>query len=984
MNTQVTQRRFSLTQGRPRTSAPRVAQMRHGRRRAAGAMAAAAWLVLGPIAGCKPVGPTAPGARPAASAAAPRPGGENFNVLLVSVDTTRADVLGCYGNRAIATPNIDRMAREGARFEQCVSVAPMTLPSHATMITGSYPFVHGARENTAFRLGEKNETLGKILRRQGYYTFAEIAATIIGEKSGMNLGFDSFGDPENRQTYLKLKAAAMQELAEDMAAAPEGLDIDPMDRFKLPPAYASRVAQDIIDSGIEQIKKSVAQGKPFFGFLHCYDPHEPHEPPGEFRTEYDDGYLGEVAYFDEQFGRLLDALREMRLAEKTLVILTSDHGEGRWQHGESTHSYFLYDATQHVPLLLWCPGQIPPGVVVSAQVSGVDLAPTAVDFVRRPTTPQMQGVSLLDYVLNPGFDAKRAAYADTLAAHISFQYAIVRMLRQDGWKYIHAPTPELYHVAEDPEELINLARKQPDRVRQMRDAMRELIRTSPTPPDSAATVQTSRVAREQLRQLGYLPSENEEMIDTISEQSELDRFEPKGPNPRERIEVVALLTAAMGELMRGSPERGEELYRRLLKMEPDNARARRELGDCMFAQNKYKEALEAYRHAEKIDPDNVLLRSSMTTLLYLTGEMDQAEKQSRELLVKDPTNATAHYTLAQILAKRGEHEQALVHYGKAYEAQPTRLEILVREAISLRVLNRLDEAGQKAEAVLKVNPTLQRARAMVAAYYWDSKRHEEAVSTLEKGLELKPAHTYGMTRQLVQWYTEMGRHEDAVRHLRVLAGVDPTVAQTHYNLGNGLMLAGKYDEAIAAFQTALKLRAGYGRAALALVRCHALSGRRDEALEQGRILIEKHTELPDSFSVLAGLLVTNEKLSDAADVLRAGRKIHPKHVVLARDLAWLLATRLPADPRTALEAVETADAARQNVSAETPPEVAASTLDTLAVCQAAAGRFEEAVRTGMQAMKKAKELGNDALASRIGQRVEAFKKKQPYRPDKAT
>ena len=323
-------------------------------------------------------------------------------MLLVSVDTTRADHLGCYGYAHVKTPNIDRLAAEGVLFEQCISSSPLTLPSHCTMFTGVYPFVHGARDNGFFKLAPENVTLAEQFQKAGYATHAQTAAHVLDAKYGLDQGFDSYTD-----------VATTQAAVAGVANSP------PLDLPHLGHAQVRR-ADEITRAGIKLLEENRA--RKFFIFLHYFDPHFPYDAPEPYASQSAEPYDGEIAFFDHEFGKLMGALQELELADKTLVILTSDHGESLGEHGEKTHAIFVYDATQRVPLIFWCPQRIPGGVTVSSQVRLLDLTPTIVDFVGLESPQPIQGKSLLP-LLAGGPAEQRPCYGDSLFCQHAFGYA---------------------------------------------------------------------------------------------------------------------------------------------------------------------------------------------------------------------------------------------------------------------------------------------------------------------------------------------------------------------------------------------------------------------------------------------------------------------------------------------------------------------------------------------------------------------------------
>ncbi|RMF85307.1 MAG: hypothetical protein D6744_01615, partial [Planctomycetota bacterium] len=405
--------------------------------------------------------PSAPS--PAAAGERDRP----LSVLLISMDTTRADHLGCYGHPANPTPNIDAVAKQGALFEHCYSPAPITLPSHSSMFTSTLPFVHGVRDNGVYRLRPENLTITEVLKQQGYATAAVVGAFVLDRAFGLSQGFDEYDDVRR-------------------------VDVGGTDRSRI------RDADEVTDRALALLEKIGSQR--FFLFVHYFDPHERYEPPPRWAGKFDDPYLEEIAFVDEQIGRLLAGLEKAGLSDRTLVVITADHGEGRGDHDESTHGYFVYDSTLRVPLILRAPRGVPAGRRISAQVRLIDLAPTILELTGAGRLPQAQGasfVSLLQGVVTG--DVPRPSYGESFFPRTYLKFSQLRSLRADGWKFIHADPPELYHVVEDPGETRNLASENVERVKQMRSALRRMITDAPR---IAAAEQASRqLSDEELRNL---------------------------------------------------------------------------------------------------------------------------------------------------------------------------------------------------------------------------------------------------------------------------------------------------------------------------------------------------------------------------------------------------------------------------------------------------------------------------------------------------
>lgn len=905
-------------------------------------------------------------------------GAPGMNVLFVSVDTTRADSLGCYGHPVVKTPNVDRLAAEGTRFAQCVSSAPITLPSHATMLTGSYQFVHGARDNGTFVLSEENVTLAEIFKQAGYATRAEVAAVVMNQRYGLDQGFDRYGDVDRRKR-IKMGAPNLAPAwARKMERAKEGEEDDEAEpespELPTPWSLFDRKADEITRCGIELLTEVARGDKPFFMFLHYFDPHQEYAAPERFAQQYKDPYLAEIAFFDEQFGLVMDALRDLGLAEKTLVILTSDHGEGRGQHGEQTHSYFAYDTTLLVPLIIWCPGQVPAGQVVHSQVRLLDLAPTIVDFVRLEPSPQMQGTSLLPLLANPTLDLHLPCYADTLAAQLMFGYSPLRALRDAGWKYILSPAPELYQVAEDPLELINLAKVESDRAAAMRARLREVIAESPPPPGSRAAARALDPEEiRKLQALGYLAGGTADETEAVASGTELDHFEPVGINPRRRIEVIELSNVALGRFLSADYESAEELYSRLLKLEPNNAKATKGLADSLAAQNRSAEAEEQYHRAIKLDPHDVLAHLSLGKLRGLRGDHHGAAEQFRYAVGLDPGYFASHLYLANALSMLKRFEEAFVEYEAAAELDLDFAIIPLRWAIACRAAGRLEEAEAKMRRACELDPEFDLARLHLAHLLVEQDRRAEAIQQLLALLEAHPENIRAL-EMLASEYTKEGDYKSAEEYFKRAARAEPEGPRAAFNLGLSLALEGKPDEAIVQYRKTLELKPNHARALLELARALEKTKQLDESLQTYERLLKLRPRDPVVYPLAANLLDRQGQAARAIEVLRQGHQLLPDDPEIANDLAWRLATSGQSALREGPEAVRLAELANAGTEGDT-----AGVLDTLAAAYAEVGRFDEAVTAAKRAAELARQNGETARADRIAARLKLFQNRQPYR-----
>ena len=571
-----------------------------------------------------------------AGATVAAPSARGFNVLLISLDTTRADHLGCYGHPARATPNFDRLAAEGALFEQCTTTAPLTLPAHASLLSGLYPFAHGARDNATFRVPPEVTLISESLKQAGYRTAAHLGAFVLNREYGLDQGFDEYQD----------------------VRGPAGGGVE-----------AERLAEDVGNGAIRWLRASPAA--PFLLFVHFFDPHQPYHPPPQFASRLSDPYLGEIAYADEQVGRLLATLEELRLAQRTLVVLTADHGEARGEHHEDTHGMFLYDATLSVPLIFRCPAVISPGRRVAAQVRLIDVTPTILALLERPPLPDAQGVSLLPLLRGEQRDLGLRAYAETFSPKFNLGFAQLRALRAGGWKYIHAPRPELYHVAEDPHETGNLAAVESPRAQEMASRLRELLETAPrvAPTDTAQRPTTTEDAR-RLAALGYLGGAS---VQEDERGDELDRFEPRGPNPMDRAEEIRLTTEASNLLVMGRLDDAERILRGITADAAGgggNAWAFANLAGVLAQRGQYEEAVGWFEKALQFNPRDSLTRTRLGLALLMAGHADRALAELRTAATREPVSPFTRQHLALALAAQGALDEAVTEYERAAQANP--------------------------------------------------------------------------------------------------------------------------------------------------------------------------------------------------------------------------------------------------------------------------------------------------------------------------
>jgi arylsulfatase A-like enzyme/Flp pilus assembly protein TadD len=619
---------------------------------------------------------------PERATAAPRAA----NVLLITLDTTRADHLSCYNPRGARTPHLDLLAARGVRFLHATAQVPLTLPSHACIMTGAYPTVHGLRDMGGFVLDKSHPTIASLTQAAGFQTAAFVGSRAVGHRFGLSHGFDTYDDDMGPQTE-------------------EG---------KLPGVFAERRASVVTDRALDWLKQN-AQRK-FFLWAHYYDPHEPYDPPEPYKREYAKSlYDGEIAYMDEQVGRLLGGFDQLGLTSRTLVIAIGDHGESLGEHGEATHGIFLYDATLHVPLLVAGP-DVPRGKVVDDQVRSIDLHPTVMEFLHLPPSPEAQGVSLWPLIEQGTHVRSDYSYGETLYPRTYMGWSELRAMRTDGWKFILAPHPELYDLHRDPGELQNLIAHHPAEADQFQKLVWKVAGTQGK-TENVTTVPVDEQTRRELESLGYVsggssrgiqlgsaaadPKDRIPVLKIIQRAEDLlnahdnagaaqtmeqaVRLDPD--NPRARVDLAAAYERA------GQFERAVEVYENAIKLHMLTEVIYSRLGKLYLRLHKLDKAVDAMTRAREIDPTNLDNVRNLGTAQLQLGHVDEAERAFKAIILQNDHHSAAYNGLGLVAIRRGDADTARHNFEKAIELDSTEVEPL----LNLGVL--YDKAGDKPQAL---------------------------------------------------------------------------------------------------------------------------------------------------------------------------------------------------------------------------------------------------------------------------------------------
>ena len=632
-----------------------------------------------------------------------RPGGERHfaprpspSVLLVSIDTLRADHLGCYGARA-KTPTIDGLAAEGVLFERAVSHVPLTLPSHASLLTGIYPIAHGIRDNGAFRLVPAHRTLASLFHDRGYRTGAFVASFPLDSRFGLDQGFDVYDDVNGEGAFYDVK-------------------------------IAERPADEVLTPAAAWIEKSA--GDPYFAFVHLYDPHSPYEPPPPFAALFgSDPYTGEIAYVDDSLGRFLSRLTAAGRMDNTIVVITADHGEGLGEHGEKTHGMFAYDSTLHVPLVFAWKDALPRGLRIATRVRLIDVAPTLAALAELPPFEGFQGESLLEAVAGRESGSDRESYFEALSFNLSRNWAPLTGLYREDFKLIQLPIPELYDLGADPGETENLLASRSDRTAEMQNALAELVSAkgsnearaaAKTEPDAETVVR--------LKTLGYLVSGSGEASSPIRYTAEDD--------PKRLAPLADKLDAGTNARIAGRPEEAIRLYREILRERPTFTRAYILLAHVLEGTDRVDEAIDVLQQALARGQEAAPIFGMLGWCLEKAGRAKEAIAMLRIALDKEPGNVEAWNSLALAHAQLGERTEALRALDSLLAIDPSYPSAHVNRGMALLEEKKYSEAEESFRRAIERDDRMAEAWNGLGVACAGAGRDEEAVTAWKRAVVL--------------------------------------------------------------------------------------------------------------------------------------------------------------------------------------------------------------------------------------------------------
>ena len=623
------------------------------------------------------------------------------NVIIITIDTVRADHLGCYGYGLIQTPNIDALARSSVRFSHAFTTVPLTLPAHASLFTGSFPMATGVHDFATNTLPSSAVTLAKVLHQNGYATGAFLGSPVLDSRYGLNQGFETYFDH---------------------------FDFNHLDEAKAD--IVKRPGDMVVDEALRWLKQG--SRRPFFLWVHLYDAHYPYKPPEPYASRYKARpYDGGIAFVDAQVGRLVSFLKEKASFANSLVILASDHGESLGDHGEQKHGFFIYDSTLQVPLTVKVRGVTPR--VIGKDVSLVDVMPTVLQALRIPVPPGVQGRGLLSEILGHPSSGSSNVYAETFLPLLHFSWSQLRALRWKGMKYIEAPRPELYDTVADPHESKNLLSARPAIAQVMRDRLSNILRryTSASAADAGADAGAKELADpallDRLHALGYVTTPAGTVADAAGKEL---------PDPKDRLQVYELFWEAMADGQQGRYEESLGKLREAQKIEPDSLAVLLLSALDHFQMRDFRQAIQLFNRTLELKPKFAQPHYYLGVMYAQTFNNEAAIEHFKKALELEPTNFSAAFGLGSTYLRLKRVDDAAIAFQEAVRLHADYAEAYTALGEIYLYQKRIDDAVQVLERAVAIMPQMKQAHYRLGQAYEAKGLHRKAQEELDRANSL--------------------------------------------------------------------------------------------------------------------------------------------------------------------------------------------------------------------------------------------------------
>ncbi len=668
------------------------------------------------------------------------------NVVLISIDTCRADFLGCYGYSMDTTPNIDALAKQGMLFENAISPIPFTLPAHCSMLTGTIPPYHRVMDNSDYILAKDNVTLAEILKEQGFNTAAFVSSFILDARFGLGQGFDTYEDDFDNSTGTK--------------------------------ENNERIGGKTTELALDWLEKNKDQRN--FMFLHYYDPHFTYDPPGPFLSKFRNAqrlsnvtaevatalfgrYAGEIAYTDHCIGKVIDRLKQLDMYDSTMIVVTADHGEMLGQHGEVSHGFFIYQPAISIPLVIKLPGKSK-SVRVKNTVGLIDIVPTVCSALGIEPDQAVQGVDLLAYA-----DEKFAGYPDRHLYCQSFEstkYGANSLMGvvTDRYKYIQTTQPGLYDLPTDPAELKNLAEEQSNRARIMQDSLRRIIEESGRNNPDKANEASDAETLQRLESLGYIGGGIEEDF----------TFESNKEDPKDLVDYHVRMMAVGFYVQREQFELAQKECEKLIADRPSYFRPWFALGKMASVEEKYDQTVDYLGKSIELNPEHVQSYQGLAVAYEKLGKPREVMAQCARILEIRPNHVEAYFKLSKLLYEKGDFDAPLKYQNADLLQHPSYVEAAITLAKKLLEKKQVTRSFAGYKQILQLDPDSVEVLNALAWMQGASAMHgitnpSEAIRLAERACQLTDYQTPEVLDTLAVAYAAAGNYAKALQLSRKAA-----------------------------------------------------------------------------------------------------------------------------------------------------------------------------------------------------------------------
>jgi len=693
-------------------------------------------------------------------------GKKDYNFILITVDTLRADRLACYGFSRIDTPTIDLFASRGVKFENCFSQTPLTLPSHTSILTGTLPFFHGVRDNGGFIVPPDLKTLAEVYKEKGYATAAFVGAYVLDSKWGLKQGFDYYFDRFDLSKFEKISLGTVQ-----------------------------RPANEVIDEALTWLEQN--KGTKFFTWIHLYDPHTPYEPPPPFDTKYPKNpYLGEIAFADSQIARLWQFLENSNLVENSFLVFASDHGESLGQHQEATHGFFVYQETIHVPLIFVTPFKKFQGLSSAQVVSLVDVMPTMLAMAGFTSPPEVQGTSLLPFFFNPDKESLSYAYSETFYPRYHYGWSELKSFQDKRHKLIIAPEMELYDLARESGEESNLASVEKKVLAGLETEAAKYVEKFSQNARQLDYRKIDEETRERLAALGYVGS--------FTDSSKLGG--KKLANPKEKIVVFNELSRAREMGMSGNAQEAIKIIQDIIAADPEINDAYFSLGNIYFKEGKFKDAIASFEQALERKPDDAFTVINIANSYQRMGKPEEAERFVIDYLKKGFSDPQLYYLLGTLTFIQKKYDEAIKYYNECISLNADSAASHNALAAIYLVKEDLAQAENHINQALALNSQLTNLQYNRAQLLEKQGKTQEAVEAYRMELEHSPKH-FKASYNLSRLYRILGQEEEERKYLEMTKEINPDFPLSYFYLARIDLRRGEnYEEAIRLVKKGIELR----------------------------------------------------------------------------------------------------------------------------------------------------------------------------------